>query len=286
MTGEERPQATIRRRHPWLQAIWVVPLVAAAIAAWLLYERVRQFGPEITIEFRDGGGLRSGQTPVKYRGVQVGEVTGIALSGDQERVVVHARLRREAAVLAREGTAFWIVRPQVGWGNVTGLNTVLSGPEIHMEPGDGAAAKRFEGAERAPSPPGLRLLLKAERPVSLRAGSPVYYRGVEVGAVQRIELAPDARAADIHVTISQRYASLVRTGSAFWNVSGISLRGGVLEGVELQLESLRSLVAGGIEFASPEKSPRAPQGATFFLHEGPQKEWLGWNPRIALPKED
>jgi len=146
-----------------------VPLVAAVIAAWLLYERVRQFGPEITIEFRDGGGLRS---------------------------------------------------------------------------------------------------------------------GVEVGAVQRIELAPDARAADIHVTISQRHASLIRTGSAFWNVSGISLRGGVLEGVELQLESLRSLVAGGIEFASPEKSPRAPQGASFFLHEGPHKEWLGWNPRIPLPKED
>ncbi len=287
MTGEELPKARVRRRRPWLQLMWVVPLVAAAVGAWLVYERVRQNGPEITIGFRDGGGLRVGQTPIKYRGVQVGVVTGMALSEDRERVLVKARLDRAAESLAAEGTVFWIVRPQVGWGNVTGLGTVISGPEIQAQAGkgEGAAQTAFKGLERAPHPPGLRIVLKGERPVSLRPGSPVYFRGVEVGTVHEVQLSSNATAAEVHIIVFQRYAALVRTGSAFWNVSGISVSGGILKGIQLELESVRSLVAGGIEFASPEKSPPAKPGTTFFLHDAPRKEWLSWNARINIPRE-
>jgi len=300
MSGEALPRARLRRRRPWLQLVWLVPLVAAALAGYLVWQRVQQLGPEITIQFRDGAGLRVGQTPIKYRGVQVGQVTGMALSEDRERVLVRARLEKAGAALAAEGTQFWVVRPQVGWGNVTGLGTVISGPEIHAQVPRGARAgnasagasapssaerTEFSGLERAPSPPGVRVVLKAERPVSLRPGSPVYYRGVEVGAVHEIQLAPNATAADIHVVVFQRYAQLVRTGSAFWNVSGLSVSGGILKGIQVELESIRSLVAGGIEFASPEKSPPARSGTTFFLHDAPRKEWLSWNARIPIGKE-
>jgi paraquat-inducible protein B len=284
MTGEELPRARLRRRRPWLQLMWVVPLVALGVAGWLVYERLQQYGPEITIQFRDGGGLRVGQTPVKYRGVQVGLVTGMTLSEDREHVVARVRLDRAGAPLAVEGTQFWVVRPQVGWGNVTGLGTVISGPEIQAQaprtPGDGRTA--FTGLERAPNPPGLRIVLKGERPVSLRPGSPVYFRGVEVGQVLDVQLSADATAAQVQISIFQRYGALVRTGSAFWNVSGISVSGGLLKGIQLELESIRSLVSGGIEFASPEKSPPAKAGAVFFLHDSPKKEWLAWNARIPV----
>ncbi len=299
MTGEELPKARLRRRRPWLQLVWSVPIVAAALAGWLVWQRVQQQGPEITIQFRDGGGLRVGQTPIKYRGVQIGQVTGMKLSEDREHVVVRARLDKAGASLAAEGTQFWVVRPQVGWGNVTGLGTVISGPEIHAEvrrraasasagasaPSSAAPVTEFTGLERAPGPPGLRIVLKGERPVSLRPGSPVYFRGVEVGAVHDVQLSSNATAADVHIVVFQRYAGLVRTGSAFWNVSGLSVSGGILKGIQLELESIRSLVAGGIEFASPEKSPPARAGTVFFLHDAPRKDWLGWNARINIPRE-
>jgi paraquat-inducible protein B len=270
--------------------MWVVPLVAAAVAGWLVYDRMRQFGPEITIQFRDGSGLRVGQTPIKYRGVQVGEVTRIEVSKDHESVLVKARMQRNNASLASEGAVFWIVRPQLGWGNVTGLNTVISGPEIQVLAGKGEKqVAEFKGLERAPvamGASGLKVILKAERPLSLRPNSPVYYRGVEVGLVQDIDLSRDSTAAEIHVLIWQRYAPLVRTGSAFWDVSGVSVKGGLLKGMELDIESVRALIAGGIEFASPEKSPPAKQGATFFLHGAPRKDWLGWSPKIPIARGD
>jgi paraquat-inducible protein B len=288
MTGEELPRARVRRRNAWLQVMWIVPLIAAGVAGWLIFERMRAYGPEITIEFRDGNGLRAGQTPIKYRGVQIGEVSGLDLSEDRKSVLVKARLQRSAASLAQDGAVFWVVRPQVGWGNVTGLATVISGPEINVLEGKGEPQTRFKGLERAPvamGQPGLRIVLKAERPMSVRPNSPVYFRGVEVGTVQEIDLSSNATAAEIHVIIWQRYAALVRTGTAFWNASGISVRGGLFKGMEVDFESLRALVSGGIEFASPERSPPAKTGNVFFLYESPEPKWLGWNAKIPIPRQ-
>jgi paraquat-inducible protein B len=282
---DDLPRARLRRGRLFRIA-WVVPIIAAAVAGWLVWERMRAYGPEITIQFDQGAGLRIGQTPVKYRGVPIGEVTGVELSPDHRHVLVQARLRRTAAAVANEGAQFWIVRPQVGLGSVTGLNTVLSGPEIEVRPGDGEPRREFVGRESAPlEDNGLRLVLRAERPKSLRPNSPVYYRGVEVGTVLKVDLSSNTASADVTLLIWQRYAPLVREGSAFWNSSGIAVKGGILKGLEVEFESLRALATGGVEFASPPDSPRVKHGTVFFLHNEPKQEWLAWQAKIALPAE-
>jgi paraquat-inducible protein B len=290
MTGEELPRARVRRRRLFNLA-WLVPLAAAIIAGYLMWDRLRERGPEIVISFADGGGVRVGITPVKYRGVTIGEVSGVSLSEDQKRVLVRARLQRSAAGIAREGTAFWIVRPQVGFGSITGLGTVLTGPEIQASPGGGEERRtEFDGLDNAPvaqEAEGLNLILRAERPRSIRPNTPVQYRGVDVGVVQKLELGPNSTSADVHVLVFARYAGLVRQGSAFWNTSGVSVKGGLLKGIEVDVESLRAIATGGIEFATPsEKSPRVKPGTVFFLHDEPKSEWLAWVPRIPVPDGD
>ena len=232
-------------------------------------------------------GLRVGQTPINYRGVQIGEVIGIGLTEDRRQAVVKARLHKSAAPIASEGARFWIVRPQLGLNQVTGLSTVLSGPEINVIPGNGETLqKRFAGLDGAPvalGVPGLRLVLRAERPKGVRVNTPVNYRGVEVGMVHKIELAPNSASADIHILIRSRYANLVRAGSAFWNTSGVHASGGILKGIEVELESLRTLYTGAIEFATPsEKAPRVKSGTVFFMHDKPKDEWLAWSPKIPV----
>jgi paraquat-inducible protein B len=287
MTGEEIPRARVKRRRLF-RLVWIVPVIAIAIAAALVWHRMQDYGPEITVTFNDGGGLRPGQTPVRYRGVQVGEVSGVSLSKDERSAVVRIRLTKFGEGMAREGSDFWIVRPRVGFGQITGLSTVLSGPEIAVKPGkkENGAKYEFGGLETPPIAleGGLRIILRAERP-KMRVDAPVYYRGVEVGVVHKLDLAPNALSADVHVVIYPRYVGLVREGSAFWDVSGVNVRGGILKGVEVQFESLRAFVTGGIEFATPPGTARAKQGTVFFLHEEPKKEWLGWAPKIQIPAE-
>ena len=131
---------------------------------------------------------------------------------------------------------------------------------------------------------GLKIILRAERPRSIRSNTPVHYRGVEVGVVQKVDLGPNSTSADVHVLIYERYAGLVRQGSAFWDTSGVNVKASLLKGVDIDIESLRSIATGGIEFATPSaKAPRAQTGSVFFLHDQPKEAWLSWLPRIAIP---
>lgn len=286
----ELPQAATKRRRR-VSLIWVVPVIAAMVAGYLIYERVQQGGPRITIRFKDGSGLRPGQSPIKYRGVIVGEVRALELSRDLQSVEVKARLEKSASALAKEGTVFWIVRPEVGVANISGLGTLITGPHIEALPGKGPSKTTFEGSATSPAAleeKGLKLVLIAAHRGSLRAGSPVYYRGIEVGAVQEQRLSDDARRVEVNVFIRQPYASLVRSDSKFWNVSGVNVDIGLFKGAQVNIESLKSLVTGGLSFATPEVgkgSEPVKDGSIFALYDEPKKEWLEWSPAIPLSKK-
>ncbi|HEY7038165.1 MAG TPA: MlaD family protein [Methylomirabilota bacterium] len=280
------PSATVRKRRWKLPFVWIVPLVAAIVASSLVYQRMQERGPTITIKFRDASGVKPEQTEIRYRGVPVGQVIRAELTPDQQYVVVSVQLRHTAEGLAREGSLFWIVRPEVGFGRVQGLSTVLTGSYIQSLPGKGKTKKDFVGLESA-SPtmgqPGLNVTLASGQIGTVRVGSPIYYRGVEVGSITATDLSRDATAAHAKAFISQRYARLVRIGSRFWIVGGVDVDFGLFRGLQINVDSLRSLVTGGIAFATPEEGETARDGTLFLLHDKPQKEWLDWRAKVAIP---
>jgi paraquat-inducible protein B len=280
------PEARIRPRRWGLSVAWVVPVVAAIVAGYLIRDHLWQAGPTITVTFTDAEGVKAG-TEIRYRGVPIGEVRDIDLNDDHSRVVVRARLRRSAASIARDGSVFWIVRPQVGPTAVRGLATVLTGPYIQVRPGTGKTRTSFTGVDD-PSPalgrPGLKIVLAAAHLGSVRNGSPIYYRGIEVGTVLDATLSRDGTRAHVNAFIDQPHARLVRVGSRFWSVSGIDVNVGLLKGVDIRLESLRSLAVGGVAFATPDATaPPARPGTIFVLHPQPADEWLTWTPKIETP---
>jgi paraquat-inducible protein B len=289
--ADKLPRAKVRQRRWSFQVMWVVPVVAALVAGYLVYDQSREFGPKITIRFKDGSGLKAGRTPIQYSGVRIGEVKGVKLSNDLRDVVVEARLLRSAASIAREGSVFWIVRLGTELQDISNLGTVITGAYIQVLPGTGEPKSDFvgmEGSQAALEPEGLEIVLHTKRLASLKPNSPVYYRGIEVGAVRAVQLGTDATVAEIRVLIKPRYVKLVRSGSKFWNTSGADVKFGLFSGLEINVESLKSLVGGGIVFATPDdpKSKQARNGAVFPLYEEPVKEWLEWAPRISISPEE
>ena len=116
---------------------------------------------------------------------------------------------------------------------------------------------------------------------------PVTYREVTVGKVTGYELGQTADRVLIHILIEPKYAPLVRSGSRFWNTSGFGLDFGLFKGATVRTESLETLVAGGIAFATPDGermgNAARPQ-QTFPLFDKFEDEWLTWAPKISLGK--
>jgi paraquat-inducible protein B len=255
-------------------------------------ETAMQDGTAITIRVERGDGLSPG-TAIRYRGLDVGKIDSIELSDDLQTVVLRARVTLATEQIARVGTQFWVVKPEFSLTRVTNLDTLVSGQYLEVLPTHKAAARQTEfiALIRPPSQEveelGLHLVLSTTRRSSLKAGVPVSYREVPVGKVTGYELGPTADRVLIHILIEPRYVGLVRTGSRFWNTSGVGFEAGLFKGVKVRSESLETLIEGGVAFATPELEPMSNQarpGQTFALFDEPQDEWLGWAPKIALPK--
>jgi paraquat-inducible protein B len=256
--------AAPKSRRP-LQLVWLIPIVAALIGGWLAVKSVIDKGPVITIAFSTAEGLETGKTKIKYKDVDVGLVTGIALAPDTSHVVVTAELVKDAKHYLVEDTRFWVVRPRVSGGSVTGIGTLLSGSYIGMDIGASKDPREhFKGLEVPPvvntGEPGRTFVLLAENAGSLDAGSPLYFRRIKAGQIVSYELDKEGRGILVKVFVAAPYDKFVTDNTRFWHASGIDITFNS-SGVTVNTQSAVSLLIGGLAFETPLVSTDLPPAA-------------------------
>jgi paraquat-inducible protein B len=267
---DTEPVLSKRRR---ISLIWIIPIVAAAIAAWLGYKTLSEKGPSITISFATAEGLEAGKTRIKHKDVELGLVQTVTLAPDLSRVLVTAQMQAGSEPHLTQGTRFWVVRPRLGISGISGLGALASGSHIEMDPGKGSAVRRFTGLEEPPvvlsDVRGQTYVLKAARIGALSAGSPVYFRDVHVGEVLGSELTDPADGFTIRVFVRAPYDRFVHNRSRFWNASGITVGAGP-SGFKVQVESLLAVLAGAVAFdTAPGAAPdeQSPADTVFRLFD-------------------
>ncbi len=246
------------RKGKGLSIVWLVPLVALVIASWLLYKSWSEKGPQITISFKNADGIDAGSSKIKYKDVEIGAIEAITFSQDMTEVLVKARMEKIAAPYLTDLTRFWIVRPRIAAGQVSGLGTLFSGSYIGIDPGrEGNPRDQFTGLEEIPTvtadAPGSYFVLKADGLGSLDVGSPVYYRQIKVGQVVGYGFDDSGKAVNIKIFVNAPHNQQVNTNTRFWNASGINLNMDAT-GIKLTTESLATIVSGGIAFELPAHS--------------------------------
>jgi paraquat-inducible protein B len=253
----ERTAVHQSRRLP---VIWAIPIIAIAIGAWLAWDTLSKEGPTIVVSFEDAEGLQIGQSQLKFKDIALGTVKSLEFTTDRRRVLVSIATTAQAEPFLTTGTQFWVVKPRLFAGNISGLTTLLSGSYIGLLPGDAAAKaeRHFVGREDPPvldsDRPGRTFLLKTDQLGSVSLGSPVFYRGLSVGVVLGWETSDMAENVTIHAFVRSPFDTYVHDQTRFWNASGVSVKlgGG---GVDVQMESLRALLLGGIAFETPTTAP-------------------------------
>ncbi|MCS3838914.1 paraquat-inducible protein B [Pseudomonas sp. JAI111] len=276
--GPQAPgQAPVKTRRFSVSLVWIVPIVAVLVGISLVVHSLMQEGPTITVTFKTGDGLTANKTEVKYRNVVIGHVSDVELSNDQKSVNATIKLAKQAESFTREDSKFWVVRPRIGAGGVSGIDTLFSGDYIGADIGQAnARSKHFKGIENPPAitygEPGKRFTLHTEDLGSLDIGSPVYYRKIPVGQVVAYGLDPDGKGVNIDVFVHAPNDIYVTENTRFWNASGFDVSVGA-NGVAVKTESLSSILVGGIAFRAPDYSPEdkpAPEEYTYELFEDQQ----------------
>jgi len=266
-TGLPRvPKATVvPGKRTRISVVWIIPILAAAVAIGIAVQRVLTAGPTISIVFKVAEGIEAGKTFVKYKDVNIGQVTAVRLSSDYSKVEVTAKIDKSAAGLIVEDAKFWVVEPRVTLSGITGLGTLLSGNFIGFEAGKSKKTQRnFTGLEVPPvitgGQPGREFVLRADDLGSLGIGSPIYYRRLQAGQVIAYDLAGDGKAIELKVFVNAPYDRYVNAGTRFWNASGVDISVGA-GGVDVRTQSLVALVAGGLAFDTPPFAPKAEPAA-------------------------
>lgn len=260
------PEAEVAPRSRWKpQLVWLVPLVAALIGGWLAVKSILEQGPVIGIVFQSAEGLEAGKTKVKYKDVDIGLVTAVTLSEDLRQVVATAELVKDFQPHLVEDTRFWLVKPRISGGSVSGLGTVLSGAYIGVGVGKSAQAQRtFTALETPPviqvDTPGREFILRSADLGSLAMGSPVFFRRLQVGQVVAYQLDPDGRGMSLRIFVNAPYDRFVTDNTRFWNASGLDVKLGA-GGIEVNTQSLASLLLGGVAFETPLESTERPAAA-------------------------
>ena len=270
---ERLPTAGAQRRRR-LPLVWIVPLVTGVIAAWLAWDTFSKRGPTITVTFETAAGLTAGQSQLKYKNVVMGTVKNIAVAPDLANVIVTIETTHEAEPLLTDQTIFWVVRPQLFAGNITGLDTLFSGSYIGMRPPNekgGKSKRHFVGEQEPPIlqawAKGTVYKLQSKRLGSISLGSPIFFRDLDVGTVLGWDLGDLANSVTIHAFVRAPFDQYVRDDSSFWNASGLSVKLSG-DGISVQMESLRALLLGGIAFdtARDSGSPLPEANKVFQLY--------------------
>lgn len=267
------PPEPLLRRRSGPSLVWLIPLLTALIGGWLVYKTLSEKGPALTISFMHAEGIEAGKTRIKYKNLDIGVVEGLRFSDDFARVLVLARLNKEAAAFLKRGTRFWVVKPSLGLRGVSGLSTLVSGAFIEIEPGQGAAETNFTGLEAPPvvaaTEAGRRIRLVTTRLGSIDRGSPLYYQGILAGEVLGYEMADDFRSVLVHAFVKEPFDRLLRSSTRFWHASGVEVALGA-DGLRVQTESLQAMLFGGIAFDTPDAQDGASEsidGLVFTLFD-------------------
>ena len=281
-TPEDLPKPVIKKKRQF-SIVWLIPLVAALIGAWLAYKTISEKGPTITLTFENAEGLEAGKTKIKYKDVEIGQVESITLSKDLSHVVLTASLVKDAEQYLSENTRFWVTRARVTASQITGIGTIFSGAYIGIDPGKpgkpGKPVRAFKGLETPPvistDVPGRYYMLRADRLGSLDIGVPVYFRQIKVGQVVAYDLAKDGQAVNAKIFVNAPHHDLVRENTRFWNAGGIDVSLSA-SGLKVNTESMVSVLLGGVAFETPvnlEPGEVAKDGHLFRLYDNREQSY-------------
>lgn len=267
----------LNKKAVGISPVWILPITALIICGWLLYQSIQSRGIDIVVYFSDASGITPGKTQVISMGLPIGLVKKIYPELHNGRIKTIIEMDRDTEDILVKDTVFWVVRPEISAARIYGLETILSGSYIGVQTGTSSIEKKEFVGSTSPPPisenvPGLHFTIQANSLQSLQDGSGIYYKNLQIGSIQSYELREDEDDRPsilLQAFVKEEFSHLVKPESRFFNTGGLSLSG-TLPNLRVHVESLSSLILGGIVLETPEEARHSHpvlNGHKFKLYE-------------------
>ena len=278
------------KKSKGISPLWLLPVLTMVLAGWLVFKSVHDAGQSVQIYFSEAAGLIPGRTTIRYQGLEVGMVRNISLSQDLSNIYVDADIYPDATKLLNDKTRFWLVKPTASLSGVSGLDALVSGNYIAIQPGDSQKFETtFHALNSAPRDlkvnQGLNIQLKSRDLGGISIGSQIVYKKIPIGEIYNYQLDKDAKSVTIQANIEEQYRHIINDRSRFWNVSGLGANIG-FNGVDVKLESMNALLSGAIAVDSPDDGEPVKENSEFHLYKDLQTAGRGIAIKIALPDDN
>ncbi len=221
------------------------------------YVETMQNKDEVVLTMEGHNKLEVGITRIFYKGVEAGLVTGLQHDPLKEQTVVNIKLYNDFRSLANEKAYFWVVSPHLGFNEIGGLDSILTGNYISFVTMDTHAKtkKSFVLHDKKPNKDGFLLKLVSDEINNIKEGTGLSYHGIEIGQVSAYTINQDKKSFTIDVMIDPKYKKLVNASSLFYQQSGIEVKAG-MDGFDLRTGGLESVLRGGLAVETPDFSAK------------------------------
>lgn len=278
------------KRNRGISALWLLPIISLILAGWLVFKAMNNAGEIVQIRFSSAQGLVEGRTTIRYQGLEVGVVKDILFTDDFEGVFVTAEISPDAVKLLTKSTRFWLVKPTASLTGISGLDALVSGNYIAIQPGfdkNDDLVTKFTALEGAPSDiiakKGLNIVLRSKDLGSISVGSQIVYKKIPIGEVYGYNLDDSNKSVLIRAVIEDEYQHLITKNSRFWDVSGIHTNVG-FSGLDVSVESFSAIINGAIAVDSTNGGETAEQNSEFNLYPDLKTAGRGIAINITLPQ--
>ena len=245
------------KQEPRISAIWIIPIIALFVGAWMLYQYQTNKGATIYITMTQAEGIIAGKTEIKVRSVKIGQIDHIRLSDDKNSVIARAQIGKHYDSLMTEDATIWVVKPRIDETGISGMSTLLSGVYLEFAPGESKQIKEHfilqdEPALIGKDVKGGRFVLQSYDAEVMDVSTSIYYKNYKIGQVETATFDWKNQAMKYGIFINEPYQNLITLNSIFWVNAGVEIDLSA-DGINVNTGSLSKLLKGGISVGLPEQ---------------------------------
>jgi len=202
----------------------------------------------ITLKVQDNYNIKT-TSKLYYKNIAIADVTKVVLD---ENINITIQGDEKYKYLFGKNSKIYLKGTKISLEGIENLSSTVLGDNLYLiADKNNSFKKQYKldsvNPDKTHYKKGLRVQLKSKNSKNITVGSPIYYKGFEVGEIYDAELVTNGEFIIFNLFIEDKYKNIVKANSKFYKATIIDMDVGVF-GAKIKMGSAKTMLKGGIVF--------------------------------------